>query len=497
MPKKSLFQFRSVKFEISIIYTLVLAVILFIFSGVIYVILSQTLYAQFDNEVTITANQVSNNIRMYLEFKGSEPEALIYALEKTIASKDKTQRRWWHIGFERSWFKRLDEQELGRNDYINFVSPEGISLIHSENISEPLLKLFLSDYSLSDGKEKMYYLSHEGKRIRVINYPFQYQEGQTYILQVGISPEPVIQLLHNWMNRVVLSIPLFLILTSMIGRLLASRILRPVKKITDMANTISHEDLNKRVEVQNFYTEMNSLVQSFNNMISRLEKSFKHIEQFSAYMAHEIKTPLSIMKGEAELALLTKRNIEEYQGALKINLEEIDKMLKIVDDLLFLTKMDYQPGCFKLERVNLLEYFREIYEQSIFLVKEKNIDIKYEPLPQNTKIFIKADPLHLRRLFFNLIDNAIKFTSQQGKITLKMQKGQRSVSIAIADTGKGIASDEKQKIFERFYRADNQEAGSGLGLSIAQSIAKLHGGRIDVESQLNKGSIFSVTLPTI
>jgi len=494
--KRGPFRFRSVKFEISVIYTSVLAIILIVFSGVIYVILAWTLYASLDNEVKSKAREVSENIRTYLEFRGDQPGALIFAVEKTIASEDKILRRWWYFGFERDWFKKLDEQDLSKN-YINFISPEGESLVHSQNISKPFLKDLLNNTKLNEGKEFLYYLDHRDQRVRVINYPFFNDVGEKYILQVGISPEVVVQLLQAWMNRVMLSIPILLILTSFIGRLLASRILRPVERITEIANTISHEDLNRRVEIRNFHAEMNSLGKSFNDMISRLEKSFHHIEQFSSYMAHEIKTPLTIMKGETELALLTKRNIPQYQKVLEINLEEIEKILRIVEDLLFLSRMDYQPGCFRFERLELSKYFHEIYEQASLLAGEKNIRVRYKSLEEHQKVFVKADPLHLRRLFFNVIDNAIKFTPPQGRILLEIRRDTQHVFISIADTGQGIKEEDVAKIFERFYRVSEKEAGSGLGLSIAQSIAQAHGGRIDVRSQWGQGTVFTVIVPAL
>ena len=479
-------------FEISVIYSVILALILVVFSGVIYFILSQTLYAELDNEVKLKAKEISANIRTYLEVKGTEPATLQFAIDKAIASSDTTLRRWWYIGFERSWFERLDEQNLSK-DYVNFLAPDGTAMVHSPNLEEPLLDLFVQAGRLNGAPERLFFINYKNQELRVVNYPFE-NKGQKYTLQVGVSLTPVIQLLQGWMNRVFLSIPIILILTSFIGRILAIKILKPVQKISATANAISDEDLSRRVETEHSYEEMESLVRSFNNMIDRLERSFNHIQNFSSHMAHELKTPLTIMRGETELALMGERNNEDYKNALNIILGEIERMLKIIEDLLFLTKMDHQPGAFKFEKINFMDYFCQIYEQSKILAADKNIDIRMDA-PAANGISVKGDPLHLRRLFFNLLDNAIKYSPPQSRIHLSVKPKEGEVEVSIHDQGVGIPTEQIGRIFERFYTVDQHKFGSGLGLSIAQSIAKAHGGQIDVQSQPNQGSIFTVTLP--
>lgn len=489
--------FHSLRFEITVIYSLILAVILFIFSGVVYLIISNTLYVQLDNELRVKARDISNNIFAYLEVKKEDPNALFFAVQKTIASQEKPLQRWWVTGFERNWFKRIDEQNLRKDkDYVNFVRPDGTSLSYSPTFSPELLRIFLNKSNPKKDKEEIFYVFLGDEKIRVINYPFKTNEGMLYTLQVGISPQPVILLLQSWMNSVFLSIPIILILTSCMGWILASRILAPVRRITEMANTITYQDLSKRVEANLFYEEMDSLTQSFNNMITRLDRSFKHIELFSAHVAHELKTPLTIMRGETELALMSKRPVEEYIQALNINMEEIEKMLNIIEDLLLLTKLDYQPECFKFEEMDLAEYFQDIYEQSKLLASKKQQEVTLKIITKR-KLLIKGDPLHLRRLFFNLINNAIKFTPAQGKIFLKLENIDQYVLISVSDTGPGISQDDISKIFDRFYTGNHEKSGSGLGLSIATSIAKAHSGKIDVASQLNQGATFLVILPLL
>ncbi len=191
--------------------------------------------------------------------------------------------------------------------------------------------------------------------------------------------------------------------------------------------------------------------------------------------------------------LLSKRSLPEYKAALKITLEEADRMLKTIEDLLYLARLDYQPGLLKFKKINLNEFLTEIYHQTKILSAVKRIKVNILMSAQN--VFIQADSLHLRRLFLNLIDNALKFSPEDGRINFLVACDDHNVTISISDTGPGIPPAILSRIFEKFYRGDERVFGNGLGLSIVQSIAKAHLGQVEVESQLNHGTIFHITLP--
>ena len=290
---------------------------------------------------------------------------------------------------------------------------------------------------------------------------------------------------------------MILFLTNFVGRVHASRILKPVHEITQMANKITHQDLSSRIKAKSFDKEMGSLIESLNEMIARLEKSFNHIEEFSHHVAHELKTPLTIIKGEADLLLRKERSKHEYQQALRITLEESERVLKIIENLLLLAKLDYQPELFKFESFDFIEFFSEICEQCRILAAQKSIGITMRTQGCKPPVMIKADNLHLRRLFFNIFDNAIKFTPPSGSIDIRITPYQDKIMASITDSGPGIAQEHLNKIFDKFYRADNNKAGNGLGLNIAWSIAKLHGGEIFVESKPGHGTTFKIILPCV
>lgn len=490
---KSLPKFNSLKFEISILYAFLLGFILIIFSGVFYIILFYSFNSELDNELKVKAQEINQSIRAYLDIQGNDSSGLLFAAQKTITGEGKDPKQWWNRINERRWLKRVRQLDFN-GKYINFVSSAGESLIRSGNLRQPLLSNFLKEIPSPKSKKiSLKNIAVDHHRIRLVNFPFIYKTSPRYFIQVGGLQKPATQLLQNWLYSIALSIPLILILTSFVGRLFAARILDPVQKITVAAQKIMYEDLSSRVQANYFDEEMKGLVEAFNDMISRLEQSFNHIEDFSSHVAHELKTPLAIIRGEAELALRKDRDIQEYKRVIKINLQESARMVKTIEDLLLLAKLDYQPEIFKFESMDFIDFFKEIYEQSRIFAYEKNITVNLHA-PAGI-IEINADQLHLRRLFFNLIDNALKFTPDHGRMDIVIKSEHKKLVILITDTGKGIDPENLLKIFERFFRAGYEEPGSGLGLNIAQSIARIHKGEIQVTSQLNKGTTFKVIFP--
>ncbi|MGE0268752.1 MAG: sensor histidine kinase [Candidatus Omnitrophota bacterium] len=485
---------HSITFEISSLYSLILFIILIIFSGVLYLILFRTVFVQQDKDLELAAINISSSINSYLEVRGEEAEPLKFALAKTIQDEQKQQSRWWTRKFEKRWFKQLEKLELS-DFYINFISVNRASIARSANISDELIDLFRSSVDLTNpGLTTYQTIDYTQKKIRLINYPFTYKGKEKYILQVGTYQKEIINLIINLLTSVLISIPVFLVLTSFIGRIFVRRILKPVEEIATIARKISHEDLSARVETKNVYIEVKYLMDDFNEMINRLERSFALIDEFSSHVAHELKTPLTIIKGETELALLEKRSIIEYKRAMKINLEEVEKMLRIVNDLLLLTRIDYQPQVFKFEEFDFISYLEEIISQAKLLARPKSIKIK-SSLPKTAET-ITADKVHLRRLFFNILDNAIKFTPKNGVIEFGVTGSRHDFLITVRDSGIGIRPEDIPKIFNRFYHTASEGHHShGLGLSIAQSIARLHKGSISVKSRINEGAAFHITLP--
>ncbi|MBU4489000.1 MAG: GHKL domain-containing protein [Candidatus Omnitrophica bacterium] len=484
-------KFNSVRFKISVLYTAILGLILVVYSAFLYLSLYYTLYDEIDNELNIKASEMASTISSYLYVLDYSQGSFIFAVKRVIRLEGEHPEQDKIHDLEQLWLKMVDKFDL-KEDYINFLDSKGRPIVCSGKELTPF-----NIKPTQENKTLFKTIRYEKRNLRLINLPVSFKGGGYYIIQIATSLKPVIHLLQLRLSHIVISIPIILLFASFFGRLFARRILDPVVEITKIATNITHEDLSIRVKAEHVDEEMKYLVDAFNDMISRLEESFKYIAEFSSHVAHELKTPLAIIKGETEVSMRKERNIEEYKRLNKVNLEEVERMLKIINDLLLLTRLDYRHEVLKFKRFDLVELLKDIYEQSKVLASQKDITVTLDI--SDDQCSINGERSHLRRLFFNLIDNAIKFTSKNGKIDITLKKRDRKTIVSISDTGIGIPDEDISKIFNRFYRVDridkNIEYGSGLGLSIVQSIVKMHHGDIHVTSQLNKGSSFIVTIP--
>jgi heavy metal sensor kinase len=279
---------------------------------------------------------------------------------------------------------------------------------------------------------------------------------------------------------------------------LANQALRPVDAITRIARRIGSGDLSQRIRIKRVNDEIGRLASTFNEMIAKLEKSFHQVKRFTADASHELKTPLTILRGEVEVGLKKKRGLKEYQRILASNLEEIGRMSRIVEDLLTLSRADMGELTMEREEIELSAIAREVWKDLQMLAKEKGIQLKFM---DNGFTRVEGDPLFLRQLILNITENGIKYTRAGGEVALKV-KGDRDqgvVRIFVSDTGVGIPQKDLKRVFDRFFRVDTarsrETGGTGLGLSISQWIAHAHEGQIAVESKVGKGSTFTVTLP--
>jgi heavy metal sensor kinase len=459
--------------------------------------LHYTLYDELDNELNIKATELASTISSYLDIIGFAPESFDFAVKRALSFDGEYFDKDEIASLDDAWLKMVDRLNL-KEDYINFLDSNGKVLFSSGNLQ--LGSTFLNLKTIDSGDIIYTSIKYEKRNMRLINMPFSYRGEGQYIIQIASSLKPIIHLLQLRLFHIGLSIPVILIIASFFGRLFARRILNPVMGIAKAASNITHEDLSARVKAEHADEEMKYLVNSFNDMISRLEESFKYIAEFSSHVAHELKTPLAIIKGECEVTLRKDRVAEDYRKLIMINLEEVDRMLKIINDLLLLTRLDYKSDVFKFERLNIADFIRETYEQVEILASKKEITVNID-LPKGNSRYIKGDRLHLKRLLFNLLDNAIKFTPRNGRIDVSLNYKDEKAIVSISDTGIGIPKEDIPKIFNRFYRVDRNdqkiEQGAGLGLSIAHSIVKIHQGDMHVRSELNKGTTFSVTIPLL
>ncbi len=341
-------------------------------------ILVSTAYREIDYNLKFKAQEISSSLRSYIEMQNEKPEsALQTAAQAIIAEEHRYLRWWWAMSSGSRWVKQASKIDI-RQSYINLIGSDKKPLASSKNIPPDLMPLLLKNAQNLKGTEPTFHeLFYHRRVIRIINYPFYYKDNNTYVIQVAIPRPAMAQQLQNWIYSLIFIIPVILMLASIAGWLVATRFLRPVEKIINMAQKISHEDLGQRVKEEEYAVEMKSLVEAFNAMIGRLQTSFKHIEEFSAHVAHELKTPLTIIRGETELALMRAHEPEEYKEVLRTIGQESERMLKTIEDLLYISKLDYQPQVFKFEQFDFVEFFGEIAEQSKILASPKKLKINF------------------------------------------------------------------------------------------------------------------------
>ena len=279
------------------------------------------------------------------------------------------------------------------------------------------------------------------------------------------------------------------------GLFLASRVLKPVEQITHTAQQIGESDLSHRINVKT-NDELGRLAVTLNNMIGRLEEAFNRQRQFTADASHELRTPLAIMQAEATLALSKERTEADYRKSLEIISQESAYMSAVIGKLLFLARSDAGKEQLNFEDVELKELISQLSANIEALAADKGIKFSVDA-PEN--LLVSGDKVKLRQLFINILENAVRYTQDGGSISVSMLKKDTDAVIKISDTGIGIPPEHLPHIFERFYRVDKArsraDGGVGLGLAIAKYIVDSHHGKIDVSSEVGKGTTFTITLP--
>ena len=295
-------------------------------------------------------------------------------------------------------------------------------------------------------------------------------------------------------------IPLAIVLAGVGGYLLARRSLSPVVMMSTQASRIGSENLYERLKVQNPRDELGQLAGSFNELLDRLNQSFERQRRFVADASHELRTPVAILCGEAEVTLAhEKRTEQEYRESLQILREEAKRLKYIVEDLFTLARADAGQHPLAATHFYLDELAAECSRNVRTLASAKQIAVSCE---SEGELPIHADESLLRRMLLNLLDNAIKYTPPGGSVSLRCGEENGHYRLSLEDSGQGIPSELQQRIFERFFRVDKARSrgetdsgGAGLGLTIASWIAGAHGGKLELTHSAPQGSTFTVLLP--
>jgi two-component system heavy metal sensor histidine kinase CusS len=327
-----------------------------------------------------------------------------------------------------------------------------------------------------------------------VNLPVGEPGAPMRTLQAALDVSPGAALLAGYRNKLLLVLVLGIVLAAVAGVWIARQGIRPLVEITKTAQHITASQLHERIVGKKWPAELAELAQAFDDMLDRLESTFGRLSQFAGELAHELRTPINNLRGEAEVALSRSRTPEEYQRILTSSLEEFDRLSRMIDGLLFLARADDPMTV--MERVNFdarseIDAVGEFHEAQ---AAEAKVQITCEGSAS-----ITGDPMLFRRAVSNLLSNALRHTPAGGSVRLALRQTESQADLTVSDTGAGISPEHLPRIFDRFYRADRSSAGTqggiGLGLAIVQSIMRLHGGTASVQSTLGKGATFTLSFP--
>lgn len=476
--------FKTVRGKLSFYFVIVFGITICIFSAVLYSVFATQNRAEFDKAMITFAKTISDEMQ-----QGSFESGTSKDISESFVPFSTPRQQYLEIRDESSKpvFK-LRELDLPINQDLFNESIKGSPVF--ETVYDDAENKFWDDYG-----------------VRILLYPVTYKSEKNVIV-IAVSLSNLENTLFKFRLILYISIPLTLLLSSILGWFFAGKAYAPVSELIKNSNRITANNLDTKLPVSDSGDEISKLAVTLNSMMERLQKSFLVLRQFTSDASHELRTPLTILKGEIEVALNKERSPDEYERILKDNLEEVERLQKIVDGLLTLSRLESDKKPVYNERINLDELLIEAVSKINVMAGMKNIKIVLKFNEENDdeykQHFVRGDLSMLLNVFINLLENAVKYSNAGSEIICSevFIPSENNIHISIQDNGTGISSENLDKIFDRFYRADHSRTrddrhGIGLGLSISKSVVEAHNGKILVKSNFGKGTVFTITLPVI
>ncbi|MBI5563178.1 MAG: HAMP domain-containing protein [Deltaproteobacteria bacterium] len=376
--------------------------------------------------------------------------------------------------------------------YYQIISDDGTILVRS-----PSLALGNASLPVVHGTSNADYRTVAGPGgipVRLVTQAFRFSIG-TLTFQAGDSIEETYELLSSFRNIVLVIFPLIFILCGIGVFVITGWALRSLRTFTAKIGQTTEENLNERIMEDGLADELRPLAASFNVMLGRLESSFAKQKQFLSDASHELRTPTSIIKGFCDVTLGRDRSAPDYKETIRKIGETVNRMCDIINRILVISRLDNKAIQFKPVRIDLMDVMRDV----VMLIEPAAASKEAAIRLSGTGAAVRGDREGLTEVFTNIVENAIKYNRPRGSVDIRVSEETDGAAVFIEDTGIGIPREEQDKIFDRFYRVDASRGltvGSGLGLSIVRTIVEAHGGRIEVESEAGKGSIFRVFLPS-
>ena len=320
-------------------------------------------------------------------------------------------------------------------------------------------------------------------------------EGKKRFIQIALDMSHEAAVISDYRKKMSIILFCGVLLSAIIGYAVAQEGLRPLKAMTRAFQCIGPKELQKRIGSRRWPDEIAIVANAFDKMLERLENSFTALSQFSADLAHELRTPINNLRGEAEVTLFKARTEEEYRQVLESSLEEYERLSRMIENLLFLAHADRRDALVRRSLISVHKEIEALLEYYEAMAEEKGIKVIFSGAAA-----LEADPIMFRQALSNILSNAFQYTSEGGMITVVAKKlDNGSVCIDIIDTGIGIEAEDLPKIVNRFYRSERARVyypqGAGLGFAIVKSIMDLHGGTLSVQSEPMKGTTVTLEFP--
>lgn len=332
--------------------------------------------------------------------------------------------------------------------------------------------------------------------IRLYTLPVFFHDKPAGFVQTGQSMETVQNLLQTTIFTLLFLIPLSLVIAWPCSRWLTFKTLAPLTYIAGTAGQITGQQMYRRLGIKG-EDEAARMAAALDGMLDRLQKAFESYRQFTGDVSHELRTPLTVIKGEVSLALKKDRDGEYYRDVLACIDKEVDRLVRLAEQLLLLARAEGEKMQLQITRFNIKEILAPLLRQVSLSAAAKNQQLTWQ-IPGDA--FIESDSVVFRQIALNLLDNAVKYTPGGGRVDLSVARVQEEYVITVSDTGEGLSGEHLEHVFNRFYRAPEQRhisSGTGLGLAIVQKLVVILGGEITVDSTVGAGSVFKVNLPVV
>jgi two-component system, OmpR family, heavy metal sensor histidine kinase CusS len=384
--------------------------------------------------------------------------------------------------------------------YIRLVNEQGEPILTTPGMTEQLNIAELASRTRGHPEHSIFMLGKRGQAFRVASAAAEVGSppASTDTIQIAIDisqEEALLARYRLWIWAILLATS---VLFPLVGYRIARQGIRPVEEIAATARKITSTNLRERIQAEGYPSELASLAGTFNEMLDRLEESFERISRFSADIAHDLRTPVNNIRGEAEVALARARTVDEYRDVLESSLEEAVRLSDLIGDLLFLARAESPLKHVQRQRVDVGELLGTVREYYDATASDGGITLM--TAADAGPITAELDRSLMLRAVSNLVSNAIAHTPPGGIVTLAAAAESEAIRIDVSDTGNGIPAEALPRVFDRFFRVDPSRSkasgGTGLGLAIVQSIMTLHGGSAEIASELGRGTIVTLRIHT-